>query len=270
MTAQSHQKFMFDRDFGLEEDEAAAKLAKKVQDDLEAELSAFNGTGEAKPEEPVEEAPPVFSEEDVKKARDEGFQAGREEAVRELTGSREDRVAAALASIDEKIAGLMEAHDRDKDTHSRDAVGVAAVIVRKLFPSLNMDHALAQIEQMITEAMQRTSSSPMLVVRVPEDLVAEVEELAYTLAVARGREGLVSVMADEDLSGGDVHLEWDGGGMVRDTQLMWQAIDDIIERNLGSDPAEDADESDLADGVTEDVENAAPLGDNEAFAPESE
>ena len=39
-------------------------------------------------------------------------------------------------------------YDEDKEQHSRDAVAVAAVIVRKLFPAMNMDTAMAEIENM--------------------------------------------------------------------------------------------------------------------------
>ena len=40
--------------------------------------------------------------------------------------------------------------------------------------------------------------------------------------------------ADEDMVLGDLQVKWDGGGILRDTTLLWEQIDEIIERNLGA------------------------------------
>lgn len=235
MTAGGHKKFLFDTEFGPKDDaKAAAKAQAEAAAKAEAEAKAIAETAEDVPEE-FEELPPLptYGEEDLERARAEGFAAGRDEATRDLAGALEQRLANAFETLDARIAALLDAHDRDREEHNRDAVAVATVIVRKLFPALNMDKAMAEIEHMIGEAMQRTSGAPTLIVRVSPDLLAEVDAKVRELAALRGREGTVTVSADDSLQTGDVSVEWDGGGMIRDTQAMWRDIDAIIERNLG-------------------------------------
>jgi len=278
MTASSHTKFLFDLDLSLDPVEVAQQKAQ-AEAELQAERERAEAVQEAEPEIPT------FSEEDVQRARDEGYQAGQTDTTRDLASAIEQRLAKTLDTINTQITNLFDAYARDKEEHSRDAVAVATVIVRKLFPALNMDTTMAEIEYMIIEAMQRTSGSPTLVVRVPADIHASVETKASQLAAVRGREGTVTVMIDDAMSEGDVAVEWDGGGMTRDTQAMWQEIDQIIERNLGAkrtnnhkEALQSAPQAETTPPTaqqperpkaSQEVVNEASVGENEENAPES-
>ncbi|HEY9163199.1 MAG TPA: FliH/SctL family protein [Magnetovibrio sp.] len=231
MTAESPKKYLFDNDFGLD-DGGAARAQSTAIENTEPPVGAT-----AQDEEVQVEAeappPPTYSEEDLARAREEGMQAGRDAATRDLASAMEQRLVNALETISTKVATLLDTYDTDKEQHSRDAVAVAAVMVRKLFPAINLETAMAEIEHMIHEAMKRTAGNSALIVRVPPDMADEVEEKAKDLGVLRGREGALSIIADKNLVSGDVAVEWEGGGMSRDTGYIWQEIDEIIERNLG-------------------------------------
>ncbi len=273
MTAGGHKKFLFDVDFSPDAEAEAARLAE-----LEAEAQAKAAEIEEEvEEEPEEELIPTFSEEDMARARDEGFQAGHTEATRDLTTALEQRLANTMDAINLQVLNLFEAYDRDREEHSRDAVAVATVIVRKLFPAMNMDKALQEIEHMVIEALQRTSGTPTLVVRVAPDLRETVQTKANELSALRGHENAVTVMADDNIAEGDAAVEWDGGGMVRDSNLMWQEIDEIIERNLGGErlnglPTPESSHANAQELLQEDAQevvNSAPVGDNGETAAES-
>lgn len=234
MTAGTHAKYLFDNDFGL--DEGEAPRAQGEEGDVSAdESAATEPQDEVVEAEVVEEVPPppVFSEDDVARARAEGQQAGRDEATRDMASAMEQRVANTLDAINTQVANLFDAYAMDKDQHSRDAVAVATVIVRKLFPALNMDKAMDEIEHMIVEAMKRTSGNPTLIIRAPKDMHQEIADKAKELAALRGHEGTITVVVDETIATGDIAVEWDGGGMTRDTNFIWREVDEIIERNLG-------------------------------------
>ncbi|MFC1673419.1 hypothetical protein ACFL12_04620, partial [Pseudomonadota bacterium] len=224
---------------------------------------------------------------------------GRDEATRDLTGALESRVAETLDAINNQVMNLFEAYAQDKEEHSRDAVSVATVIVRKMFPALNMDKAMAEIEHMIVEAMKRTSGSPRLIMRVTPAMQTQVEAKTQELTALRGYQGTIKVIADEALGEGTAHVEWDGGGMIRDPATMWAEVDEIIERNLGERAGEHAAQAEKAaqdahaspepepesrdeppidenhgenssdDALAQEVVNSAPVGDNEESAVES-
>jgi len=271
MTAGGLKKFLFDTDFSPE---ANLKVQPAAQATAEPEVEPAEIE-----EEPVAYVPPTFTEEDMARTRDEGYQAGHTEATRDLTSALEQRLANTMDAISTQVANLFDAFARDKEEHSRDAVAVATVIVRKLFPALNMDKAMDEIDHMIVEAMQRTSGSPTLIIRVAPDMKDAVEAKVAELAALRGREGTVSVMADDKMVEGDAAIEWDGGGMVRDSALMWQEIDEIIERNLGTERANglaqatahlaQEPEQEPVQEPRQEVVNDAPVEDNEDLSLES-
>ena len=237
MTAGSHKRFLFDNDFGLVDGlHTRHKNPKIGEDKVETAASADieAATVEAETvEAPPPPPPPTYSQEDLDRARNEGMKIGRDDATRDMASALEQRLVNTLDAINARILALFDAYTQDKDDRSRNAVAVAAIIVRKLFPSMNMDKAMGEIEHMIVEAMQRTSGNPSLIVRVPKEMHPEVQAKAKELAALRGREGTLNVLVDEALAMGDVAVEWEGGGMIRDTQFIWQEIDGIIERNLG-------------------------------------
>ncbi|WP_139134864.1 FliH/SctL family protein [Magnetovibrio blakemorei] len=232
MTSQGHKKFMFDTDFSSEmvlKKPTAAQAVTEAPDEYDEDE-----------DEVVEEVAPTFTEEDLARARDEGYQAGQLDATRDLTSALEQRLVNTMDTINAQVENLFDAFQRDKEEHSRDSVAVATVIVRKLFPALNMDKAMIEIEHMIVESMKRTSGAPTLIVRVAQDIQDAVQAKADELVALRGHEGTVSVLADAAMGPGDAAVEWDGGGMLRDGDSMWHEIDKIIERNLGSERANGA------------------------------
>lgn len=235
MTAESPKKYLFDNDFGVDDGLSVRARSTAVEDaDATSGKAEQNEGIEAEAVEEAPPPPPTYSEEDLARAREEGMQAGRDAATRDLASAMEQRLVNILESISDQVATLLATYDEDKEQHSRDAVAVAAVMVRKLFPAMNMDTAMAEIEHMIHEAMKRTAGNSTLIVRVPQDMLDEVEEKAKDLGVQRGREGALSIIAGKDMLSGDVAVEWEGGGMSRDTNSIWREIDEIIERNLGT------------------------------------
>lgn len=269
MSATGHKKFLFDMDFGTETD-PRAQLAEQKKQAAEAEAAAKAAEeAEAEPEVVI----PTFSEEDVAEARSEGFQEGHAEATRDLSSAVEQRLADTLDAINGQIQGLFSSYEQDREEHNRDAVAVATIIVRKLFPAMNMDKAIDEIGHMVTEALQRTSGEASLIIRVHPDLKDTVETKANELAVMRGQEGAITVMADDAVAAGDAAVEWEGGGMIRDSQLMWQEIDKVIERNLGEERFDGPEHQEPAPMAHEppqqEVVDEAPVGENEELVVES-
>jgi hypothetical protein len=264
LASDGRKKFLFDTEFGIAEEPVAKAPAK---DDLIEEEELV-----AEPEF-VEELAPTYSEADLANARREGVQTGRDEAIADMANS--------LNALNDKVTQLFEVYTKDSEEHSRNAIAVSAVIMRKMFPSLNAEHSLGEIENIITEAMQRTSGAPSLLIKVSTEIFEDIEAKVNEMAALRGRTGKITVMADIDIAPGDLHVEWDGGGILRDTQLMWKQIDEIIERNLGVDISDlakkgldqdqtTADESEVLSSQPEqEVVKQALVGENEETVAES-
>ena len=217
------RKFLFDRSFDDEEPRPPIEEAEPED-------------GEAVEEEEEEPEVPVvtFTEEEMETARTESFAAGREEGVREASDAIERQAAEALSEISGLLPTVFEAQEEANATGARDAVTVAVAIVRKLFPDLNRRNGLEEVEKVIEEALRTLRDEPKVTIRVSEDRRDAVAGRIDEVTAGVGYEGKVIVLGDPDQGAGSCRVEWSDGGAERDTDAMWQEIDTIIARNVGS------------------------------------
>lgn len=244
MTAR--RKFLFDTNFILPPDaktvngggqEETTPSAEEAIATLEGATAAAAVEDEvAVQAEPEVEAPPpapTFSEEEMAAARDESFRRGRDEALAEASSALEvrmnDSLGAVLSRFEEVFVLQTEAHE----DMVRNAVGVATVLVRKMFPHWNQTHGLDEVEQMVHEALEHVDDHPKVIIRVNDQLREALSERVNEMADLRGHDGKIILLGSQTIVPGDCAIEWENGGMVRQMQSLWQNIDAIIERNLG-------------------------------------
>jgi len=191
---------------------------------------------------PAEKEPePTFSEEDVAKARDDGFAAGKEAGRKAAEELIERDVAQALTHVTQQLADLGTAQSDSIERRGREAVEAALAIIRKLFPSLAEKHGMVEIETIIGECLTRLRGEPRVVIRVADALLDAVNERATALAAKAGFEGKLVLIAQDDLQAGDVRVEWADGGAERDSESLWHEIDTIVARFVGSAPPKTGD-----------------------------
>jgi len=215
------RKFMFDRNF--EEISVTEEPAEEEQEDLTEE--------EEEPEEEI----PTFSEEDLAQAREEGIAAGREQGIAEAAEATERRIAETLDSVARQLETLLADRKSTAEQASREAIAAGVAVVRKLFPALNRDHGLSEIENVIADVIERCAEEPHLTIRVSEELKAKVSDRVSLLAQDRNFAGELAVTADAAISDSDCAVEWSDGGAFRDTDRMWREVENVINRNLKPD-----------------------------------
>ncbi|MDH3791916.1 MAG: FliH/SctL family protein [Rhodospirillales bacterium] len=184
--------------------------------------------------------PPRFSEEDLAKARSEGFAAGQaaggEEARRATDHAAAEALAALAGHFEAAAAQLAEANDN----RVRRAIEIAVVVLRKVFPELSRRNALIETEALIGQCLAQLPDEPRVVIRVTDALLDPLNEQIAALAEKAGFEGKIVLLAEESLSASDVRVEWADGGAERDTDCLWAEIEQVLERALGTAPSDPA------------------------------
>jgi flagellar assembly protein FliH len=173
---------------------------------------------------------PKYFDEDLAQARAEGYAEGENAGRAQVLESIEQDVDKCVAAITQDLTELRQHLNSMQDRQTRDAVQVAATLVRKLFPRLAREHGLAEIDNVVAEAMARLREEPRIVVRIPESLLDTVRDRVETAAKAAGFEGRIVFLAEDSLASGDVRIEWADGGAERDTGRIWQDIEQLIQR----------------------------------------
>ncbi len=159
---------------------------------------------------------------------------GYEDARTDAGIEAERRMADALEHI---AAGLAQASDALKAIETRlecEAVEVAVAVARKLAPALIACEPFAEISALASSCFRELIASPHIAVRVNDELYAATREKLDAIARARGFEGRLVVLAQEDIALGDCRIEWADGGVNRDNAAAEAAIGEAVARYVSA------------------------------------
>lgn len=230
----THQKFMFDRSFDVEE--PAEKVTKAVEEVEEVE------------EEP-EVVVPTFSEEQVEAARKEGFEQGKTDALKEASTTIENQIVDSTKAIGAQLNQLISSQSQVNNDIFRDAIKISRAITQKSFPSINAEHGILEIEQLIRHILNQILEEPRVKIQVHPTLTEHLSERLNEISAETHFEGRVHIIADEAIEQGDCRIDWSNGGAERNLDNVMLEIDAIISTNLaalkeGFEPDPDALEDD--------------------------
>jgi flagellar assembly protein FliH len=213
------RKFTFDNDF----DRPAKPVAAKP---------------EVAPEPPPPPPPPTFSKAEMaeavavarKAAHAEGVAQGKAEMVADV----ERKAAAALTSIGNHLGSIDKQVRAVADGLTKNTVELSLAIARQLFPALARSGAAAEVEALLVQCLEMLRTEPWFTIRVPAEQVDDLVERVQTVGNSRGYEGRLAVVGDEGLKLGDCRIEWAQGGMIRDREQIWSAIEAAVGQSLAA------------------------------------
>lgn len=254
------RKFMFDLDF--DDPEAVARAERGPEPEPEV-------VEEAEPEIVV----PTFSEEELGEAREEAYKEGFEAGRKEAAEATEEKLLSTVEKACEEMSAIYNAQYEANRDIAKEMISVASAIAKKMFPDLNARNALGEIERVVQETLSAITEEPRVQIMVPPDLRESFLERLTTMTNRAGFDGKVFVNPDASLNPGDCRIEWSNGAAVRDSEALWEMIDEIVERNIyGDDEDEEMaeDESPAPDAVADTPEEAEAAPEEEIAAPVEE
>jgi len=217
--------FLFETSFDpptREEIEAArqAELARKRQEE------------EHLKEQEAEEEVPSFSEEELEAAKQESYDQGRQEAIREMEVHAEQILAVTQQSVATKLEQIFTLQEQAVHIAERNTLELANVIVRKLFPTLAVEHGPPELLAVVRNTLDQFREEPVVTIRVHTDYEPSMTEATQEMAERGLFKGSVNVIGDPEVSPGDCRIEWDGGGAERNMDGLWGEIDGIVEKTI--------------------------------------
>jgi len=163
-------------------------------------------------------------------ARRRGYEDARTDAGIEA----ERRMVDALEHIAVSLAAASDALKAIEARLECEAVEVAVAVARKLAPALIACEPFAEISALASSCFRELIASPHIAVRVNDELYAATREKLDAIARARGFEGRLVVLAQEDIALGDCRIEWADGGVNRDNAAAEAAIGEAVARYVSA------------------------------------
>jgi len=201
-------------------------------DEENHEYASEEATDAVEEEAPPPPPPPTFSEEEVIAAQQTAFEEGKTAGIAEANAQFEHLIATALTQISQNIPTVFQQHSQTQEEHEAHALSVANAVTKKIIPAYAEKNGLDEIIHVVSQCLEPLRAEPRIIVKVHESLQADLQEKLTQIAEQMGFDGRVVVMGYEDIIAGDCRVEWSEGGADRNSEEIWQQIDEIIERNL--------------------------------------
>jgi flagellar assembly protein FliH len=107
---------------------------------------------------------------------------------------------------------------------------LAIAIARKVAGHAVARYPMDELERVVSQVLHDFHDEPRLVIRVAPALLTQVQSRIETLAAAQGFAGRAVVAAEPALGGADARIEWSDGGVERDVNAIFAALEQEIER----------------------------------------
>ncbi|CUU43017.1 flagellar assembly protein H [Blastochloris viridis] len=116
----------------------------------------------------------------------------------------------------------------------REAVDVAVAVARKLSTALIAREPMAELTTLIADCFAELRSTPHIVVRVNDALLAPLKERLDRLASEAGFTGRLVLLAEPSIAVGDGRVEWADGGVVLDSAATLAKVDELVQRFIAA------------------------------------
>lgn len=203
---------------------------------------------ETVPELPVcEELPPAptFSQEDMARARREGFTEGKEAGIAETQSDSEKQMHDILNQISGQFAAIASGYGEVAERNRHEVVDIARAVTRKTLEKLLDADSLNAISATISELLPSLIEEPRIVIRVRDAALDPLQDRINDIRARSGFPGDIILLGEPDMGTALCRVEWADGGAEYDPLKFWHEIDAVIDQYLSiptEPPAEQAEE----------------------------
>ncbi|HEV2674059.1 MAG TPA: FliH/SctL family protein [Aliidongia sp.] len=187
---------------------------------------------EPEPEAPPPPPAPTFGQEELDAARHLGLMEGRTIGETDAMQRIERRLADTVERLAHDLENLGEAQQAALGRIERQATALAVDVVRKLFPAFVARSGTVEIAALIADALSLAMEQPKLTLRCAPDMIGALEPILTQTAARSGFEGRLAVRGDPELSETDCRIEWNEGGLDRESGRLMTEIESAVARGL--------------------------------------
>ncbi len=190
-----------------------------------------------------------------------GVQRGIEQGRSGVEATSAQALAGEAERLADAAAAVLAALDGEQRRRDAEAIELAVTVARKLAAALIAREPLAEIETLLGACLGPLRRTPHLVVRAGTGQIDALREVTDRLALEKGFEGRLVLLAEDDLAAGDCRIEWADGGIDRSRTAIDRQVDAIIERYLAARSTAATENRDAATAAAETREpDNAPSG----------
>lgn len=224
------RKFEFDN-FIIEDQEEPVIEAASSPDPESFEDSAPEAVELHEPPVIIEAPARTYSEEEFENAKLIAEQSGYEKGYQAKSSEAETGINGLLENINAKLLDLISQRESLDRKLEQDFINLNREVIKKLIPTLIEDQAVGILNQFLAENFSQIRKSPKLSFYFNPEIIKEIQDQIARLAHSHDFEGKISIHKDPALGLADCRIEWENGGVERNSGELLARIDNLLEKD---------------------------------------
>lgn len=196
-------------------------------DDEAAALAEAEAAAEA---ERLAALPPMveLTEEEFARIKQQAWQEGHTKGRAETADEQQQILHTLFTGFTEQLRTLV-ATDQDRQQGLEHfATRMALDTVKKLFPELAQSQALDETKAFITRTLEICNDEPTVVIRLPDDLIDDIQAMVDQLKDGSLFKGNVVLISEPTLTAAQCRIEWADGEAERNPERTLDHLDGLL------------------------------------------
>lgn len=198
-------------------------------------VKVFVPSGTQKVDAPPPPAPPVYKEEDLKKAEHNGYKKGFHEGTQEGRKQVESeqaevdrRLVEMLEQFVQSVSPLFDHYKKMVVQVQQDVPKAALAIARKVASAALDRNAETVVSDIATRCCETMINEPELSITVHESMGDTLERKLKEMATRLPAATHIVIMRDPAMPAADCRIEWKHGALERVTAQLWQQVEQAV------------------------------------------
>lgn len=172
-----------------------------------------------------------YSEDEVNARENLAEEKGYERGFKASQEGLEAQNNRLLEEINNRLLMLVAGIDGKEYELENQVLRIAGEAISKLVPVIEKDNAVALVNEFLNKNFKNFKNESRLAFYFNPDTISNVQQTISRLANIHDFEGKISLHKDSSLSVSDCRVEWDNGGVERNSADMLQKVDKILDVN---------------------------------------
>ena len=231
-----YQKFMFDNFVISCEDNQCTSQTLEDAETEELEADSEDVKQEEVTEDVIEEtAPedekaPSYTQEELDSAVTSAEERGYEKGFNAASDEKEKQQTELLENINNRLMTLLAEVDKKSQDIEQGALQFALDLVKKLFPSLEKQHAVAEVQKFLKDNFSAFSHEDSLSFSFNPEMIESIASKIGKLAEKNDFEGKISIHKDDNLGLSECRVEWKNGGVERSPENILNKVEALLDK----------------------------------------
>ena len=229
-----YQKFMFDNFvISCEDDKCTSQTLEDAEtEELEtdSEEQETEEIIETKAEEVEEEKAPSYTQEELDSAVTSAEERGYEKGFNAASDEKEKQQTELLENINNRLMTLLAEVDKKSQDIEQGALQFALDLVKKLFPSLEKQHAVAEVQKFLKDNFSAFSHEDSLSFSFNPEMIESIASKIGKLAEKNDFEGKISIHKNDNLGLSECRVEWKNGGVERSPENILNKVEALLDK----------------------------------------